>query len=275
MRRWALALMAMALIAAHKPVAAPKADPATESEHVVGPDETLGGIAVRAKVPRILIAEANRLAKPYRVHRGQRLMIPRTRHHVVKPGETGFGIAIDYGVPFSTIAVANGLKPNAKVRVGQKLLIPTVIAPPAQVDEETPAAPPPPAKPLAASRFAWPLHGDILLGFTPRGTRNSHDGIDIAAVEGTAVRATASGKVLFAGPEARKFGNLVVIDHGQGWHSAYAHLKRVTVELGDPVRAGERVGFVGHTGKVTRDELHFELRRSNRPVDPLERLPIE
>ncbi len=273
MRFWALPLLALALVGAHGPKhpVATKPDPATESEHIVGPGETLGGIAVRAKVPRILIAEANRLDKPYHVHVGQRLMIPRTRHHVVKPGETGFGIAIDYGVPFSAIAVANGLKPKAKVRIGQELLIPTVIAPPPQEDDEAPALKPNPAP---ASRFGWPLHGDILLGFTARSAKHSHDGIDIAADEGTAVRATAAGKVLFAAVEPRKYGNLVVIDHGGGWHSAYAHLKRVTVHLGDKVRAGERVGLAGHTGRATTDELHFELRRGNRPVDPVKQLPV-
>ena len=91
--------------------------------------------------------------------------------------------------------------------------------------------------------------------------------------DGTAVRAAAAGKVLFAGAEPRQFGNLVVVDHGQGWQSSYAFLSRITVKQGDEVRQGERVGLSGHTGRARGPELHFELRRDNRPVDPAGQLP--
>ena len=82
------------------------ADPATESEHVVGEGETLDGIANRAKVPAAVIAAANGLSEPYRLMKGQRLHIPRQRVHVVRPGETGFAIAVRYGVPFEHVAMA-------------------------------------------------------------------------------------------------------------------------------------------------------------------------
>jgi LysM repeat protein len=123
-----------------------------ESIHLVRPGETLGGIAARAKVPRILIAEANGLKQPYSVHAGQRLILPRTRHHVVKDGESGFDIAYHYGVPLSSILVANGLKEGTKLKAGQKLLIPTMLhgARPGDADglaDEKPAGGKPEAKP--------------------------------------------------------------------------------------------------------------------------------
>lgn len=258
-----LAAFALLLASAAPAVAADKVAPEEEIEHVVQPGETLMGIANRARVPRILIAEANRLKEPYSLRAGQKLTIPRTRRHTVKRGETGFTIAYNYAVPWSAIATANGFAASDPIKPGQVLLIPTVIAPP-----------PGPAVPTATTpQFAWPLTGPLRRTFVGRGADNYHDGIDIRAAAGTAVRAVDVGKVIFAGSEPRQYGNLVVVDHGGGWHSAYAFLSRITVKEGDDVRKGERVGLVGRTGLAKGDELHFEIRRDNRPVDPLPQLP--
>ena len=265
MRRAALLVAAaLLLVAAGEPVRAPvPADEATE--HVVKPGETLMGIASRAEVPRVLIAEANGLKPPYALRAGQTLRIPRTRRYTVIRGDSGFSLAYRLGVPWKDIAVANGLDPEAALRPGQVLLIPTIITVPDPA-LSTAAAPTP--------RFAWPLAGPVRRGFTARAAEaDYHDGIDIRAAEGTAVRAAAAGKVLFAGTEPRQFGNLVVIDHGDGWNTAYAFLSRVTVTKDEEVRAGERIGLSGKTGRAKGPELHFELRRNNRPVDPAEALP--
>ncbi len=270
MKRLAILPALALLVAASDPPAA--AD--QESEHIVQAGETLGGIAARASVPRILIAEANGIRPPYAVHTGQRLLIPRTRHHTVVAGDTGFGIAIDYGVPWSAIAVANGMKPDAAVKQGQRLLIPTVIAPPASAARASPvAATSASASSAGSARFAWPLRGVVRRGFIARTAAGSHDGVDIIAEAGTPVRAIAAGRVKFARNEAHQFGNMVVIDHGNGWHSAYAFLSNITVKKGDNVGQGERIGLVGHTGLAKGEELHFELRQHNHPVDPEELLP--
>jgi murein DD-endopeptidase MepM/ murein hydrolase activator NlpD len=251
-----------------------------ESMHVVGEGETLGGIANRAKVPRILIAEANGLTEPYDVRPGQKLLIPRTRHYVVKPGDTGFDIAYRHAVPWSQIAVAN------------ELLIPTVF------DPELPAQPSKAATATAvrtaatanavataavaaasgsatrtAPRFAWPLAGSVRRGWKSTTLADHHDGLDITAPLGAAVRAAAAGTVVFAGHEKEQFGNLVVLAHGDGWNTAYAFLSKVTVKIGDKVAAGERVGLVGATGRARGNELHFEVRRNGVAVDPVPELP--
>ncbi len=260
-----LAALAPLLLAAAEPALPPN----QETEHLVKPGETLGGIAERAEVPRVLIIEANRLTAPYALRAGQKLTIPRTRHHTVGRGDTRFTISYLYGVPWADIAVANSLTANADLQAGQKLLIPSVIAPAAAT---TPAAPATPA--AATARFAWPIAGAVRRGFIPR-TRSTdyHEGIDIRTPVGTAVRASAAGKVLFAGDEPRQFGKLVVVEHEGGWQSAYAFLSRITVKEGDNVGQGERVGLSGQTGRARGPELHYEMRRNNRPVDPAEHLP--
>jgi murein DD-endopeptidase MepM/ murein hydrolase activator NlpD len=251
--------------------------PETETTHKVAEGETLGGIAARAKVPRVLIAEANGLQPPFAVRLGQTLRIPRTRHHAVKPGDTGFSISMDYAVPWEQIALANNLDPQAPVKAGQDLLIPTLLDPPAAGPRTLVPAPRPAAAALAgsaaprAARFAWPLSGPVRRGYAAGS--NYHDGIDIPAPKGTMVRAAAAGTVTFAGKEKDQFGNLVVLDHGGGWFTAYGFLSRVTVKEGAKVAAGERVGLVGDTGLAKGDELHFEVRQDGKPIDPLQQLP--
>jgi len=280
---------------AKSPASAASPAARSESTHVVAPGETLMGIANRAKVPRILIAEANGLTPPYAVKVGQKLLIPRTRRYVVKPGDTGFAIAYKHAVPWGQIAIANGLDVNAAVVPGKELLIPTVLAPPKTAPAPTPT--PQAAKAAASSaaaasavasaavaaaaapagktaaRFAWPLEGTVRRGWKPKPSGDYHDGLDIVAPRGTSVRAAAAGTVLFAGLEKDQFGNLVVVDHGDGWNTAYGFLSRVTVKQGERVSAGERVGLVGDTGRARGTELHFEVRQDGVPIDPDPELP--
>ena len=258
------------LIAA--PLAAKDTDPKAESEHVVQPGETLGGIASRAEVPRILIIEANGLKEPFTVRTGQRLIIPRRRSHVVKPGETGFGIALEHGVPWSVIAPANSLKRDEPVRTGQRLSIPTLSKYAPQM-----AATPSPSPASSADRppegLSWPIAGPIRRGFAPRGKRNYHDGIDITADEGTAVRASAAGRVIYAEAGPSEYGNTVIIHHGERWTTIYAQLSRITVKNGERVKAGERIGLIGHSGISRDDGLHFEIRHNREALDPEKLLP--
>ena len=279
MKRRAALLPAMALLLARAAAAEPALPPDQESEHVVQPGETLLGIARRAKVPHILIAEANGLQPPYPIRAGQKLDIPRTKHHKVAKGETGFAIAFQYGVPWHDIAIANDIPPDAVIKPGQNLLIPTIIG------NTGPAAPPPAPTPAPAAtsapkavtadsapNFAWPLSGPVRRGYTERSRKNYHDGLDITAPKGAAVRASAEGKVIFAGTMG-DYGKLVVLDHGGKWYSAYGFLSRITVKQDEKVKQGERIGLVGDTGLAKGYELHFELRRDNKPLDPGPLLP--
>ena len=122
----------------------------------------------------------------------------------------------------------------------------------------------------AAGRFPWPVRGRILAnyGSTVGGVHN--DGINIGAARGTPVRAIDAGTVAYAGNEVKGYGNLVLIRHANGWISAYAHLDDVSVKPGDKVAAGQAFARVGESGGVGEPQLHFELRRGKRPVDPRE-----
>jgi len=261
-RAGTLALLLAALTATPSYSQAPKSDPKTESTHVVQPGETLGGIAQRAEVPRVLIIEANGLKEPYTLKAGQKLVIPRRRSHTVKDGETGFDVAMAYGVPWADIAAANGLKADAKIKPGQKLAIPTttaVKAPPQSTP--SPSISTEDSKDLpdtAAPKFAWPVKGKVRRVFqAAKDGKTGHDGIDILADEGTAARAAAAGKVIFAGQGPEEYGLTVIVWHSGRWTTTYSFLSKITVKEGDPVKAGERVGMVGETGLAEEPQLHF------------------
>ncbi len=277
-RAGALALLLAALTATPSYSQAPKSDPKTESTHVVQPGETLGGIAQRAEVPRVLIIEANGLKEPYTLKAGQKLVIPRRRSHTVKDGETGFDVAMAYGVPWADIAAANGLKADAKIKPGQKLAIPTttaVKAPPQSTP--SPSISTEDSKDLpdtAAPKFAWPVKGKVRRVFqAAKDGKTGHDGIDILADEGTAARAAAAGKVIFAGQGPEEYGLTVIVWHSGRWTTTYSFLSKITVKEGDPVKAGERVGMVGESGLAEEPQLHFEVRRNKLAQDPARYLP--
>ncbi len=116
----------------------------------------------------------------------------------------------------------------------------------------------------------WPVARNsavVTSGFgVPRG-RSYHEGIDLSAPAGTPVKATADGVVSFAG-RSGDFGRLVIIDHGGGWQTRYAHLKRIKVKKGKKVRRGDVIGTVGKSGNATGNHLHYEVRHDGNPVDP-------
>ena len=283
MRRAALLVGVVALLLG-APVLAQTDDPKTATEYVVKPGETLGGIANRVEVPRLLIIEANGLKAPYLVRAGQKLVIPRRRTHTVKDGETGFGIALDYGVPWSAIAAANGLDPKEPVKAGQKLAIPTIAkgaatpapAPNAAAAPEPTASPAPAAKlppDTKAPRFVWPHGGKVRREFAPRGKSGWHDGIDLTASKGDAVRAAAAGKVIFAGQGPKEYGLTVIVYHTGRWTTTYSFLDKITVKDGETVKQGERIGLAGETGLATSPQVHFEIRRNRAALDPVDYLP--
>lgn len=120
--------------------------------------------------------------------------------------------------------------------------------------------------------FRWPVRGRIISGFgaKPNGERN--EGINLAVPEGTSVKAAEAGEVIYAGNELAGYGNLILVRHADGWVSAYAHNKELLVKRGETVRRGQSVAVAGMSGSVSSPQVHFELRKGSKPVNPLDYL---
>ena len=126
--------------------------------------------------------------------------------------------------------------------------------------------------PADQDAFTMPVAGRLTSGFGMRvhpilNQEMMHRGVDLAAPEGTAIKAAADGRVSFSGWSGG-YGNLVEVDHGNGLISRYGHNSENLVEVGDTVKAGQLVGRVGSTGRSTGPHLHFEVRKDGLAVDP-------
>jgi murein DD-endopeptidase MepM/ murein hydrolase activator NlpD len=139
----------------------------------------------------------------------------------------------------------------------------------ANVDAESTASLQPATTAAAAGdsanpEFRWPARGRVIQGFGNGG----NDGINIAVPEGTQVKAAESGVVAYAGSELKGYGNLVLIRHPNGFVTAYANNGSINVKRGDQVKRGQTIALSGQSGNVASPQLHFELRKGSKPVDP-------
>jgi septal ring factor EnvC (AmiA/AmiB activator) len=132
-----------------------------------------------------------------------------------------------------------------------------------------PAPAGPPAR--SSSGLIWPISGTVTSGFGVRWGA-AHQGIDIGANEGTPIHAAAAGQVFFAGV-MDGYGNVVLIDHGNGMTTLYGHQSRLGSSVGQNVGQGQVIGYVGSTGHSTGPHLHFEVRINGSPRDPMGYLP--
>ena len=129
---------------------------------------------------------------------------------------------------------------------------------------------------LTAVPAGWPVKGWITAGFGSRidpfsGALSFHQGVDIANDEGTPVKATADGVIAFAGFE-KGYGNLVTMNHGNGYSTRYGHMQRIICSPGDNVKNGQVIGFLGSTGRSTAPHLHYEVILNGVVVSPVKYL---
>ena len=208
----------------------------------------------------------------------------------LEPGMTLYSLARTYQVPLRTILKVNGIADPTSIAAGTEIYIPSAreaqssssARPPVERTSGTSRAPvasiPAPQEDHDASptlmSIAWPLDGRITGGFGQRTQHHHHDGIDIDGVRGEEVHAVAAGVVVRSGSDG-KYGKTVVIDHGNGLTTLYAHASRLLVREGDEVEQGETIAEVGATGNARGTHLHFEVRRDGRPVDPIPYLKPE
>lgn len=214
--------------------------------------------------------------------------------HTIETGESLYSIARRYDVSTSALVTANNLSAPDQIYVGQKIIIPgrtdllaspsstpasdsmsTASVAPAQQNSVPETASQPPAAPVQvatatpvapnADDFRWPVTGRVIVDFEA----SRRTGINIEAPEGASVRAAESGTVIYVGNGVEGYGNLILVRHPNGFVSAYAHMKDITIAKNDVVRRGDQIGTIGMTGSVNRPQLHFELRRGATPVDPM------
>lgn len=203
--------------------------------------------------------------------------------YYVRSSDTLYSIGKKYGLDYHLIARRNHIRKPYKIYAGQWLYI----------DRMAPQAKSSVKRAYKASKkrvkrakkhrrsshksvadsygkgtLTWPVSGKLISRFGRRGSR-MHDGIDIAAKEGSPVRAAASGEVVYSDSRLAGYGNLVIIRHGRNLFTAYAHNQKNLVKKGAMAKKGQVIAKVGSTGRAASSRLHFEVRKGSTPVDPL------
>jgi len=229
----------------------------------------------------------------------------RPDSYMVKPGDTLFSIALDYGLDYKELAAWNGIRDPHVLVAGQQLRLrppvttamtaPFRSAPPVEGQpmgggklKTQPKAikapysdqayggpspqPVPEEKPSADDEninWGWPASGKITAAFNEAANAK---GIDITGSAGQPVLASAAGTVLYSGSGIRGYGKLVVLKHNKTYSSVYAHNSLILVKEGQAVVKGQKIAEMGSTD-ADQVELHFEIRRLGKPVDPAKLLP--
>jgi murein DD-endopeptidase MepM/ murein hydrolase activator NlpD len=206
---------------------------------------------------------------------GQELVIPPVDgvYYTVQAGDTVDKLAKQYQTSVEEIVsfTANGLEePPYMLTAGQKLMLPggkkKVV--PSNYYPLTRVYTTPAGALQGSGRFAWPTRGVLTQGYW-----SGHLGIDIGNVTGTPIYAADDGYVVLAGQDTWGYGNQVLIDHGNGFLTRYAHLHRIQVKAGDSVKKGQQIGTMGSTGRSTGPHLHFEVIYQRIRRNPLGFLP--
>jgi murein DD-endopeptidase MepM/ murein hydrolase activator NlpD len=235
--------------------------------HEVAAGDTVYAIAQRYGADMTELVRLNRIAPPYHVLQGQKLVIPGSQ-----AAGTVQVASLDGPTPAGSTAAdpPGGVEPGADGADNGTTRVAVVPVPrPAPPDPGSAATGPlPPPPPLHGGRFLWPVNGRILSAYGPKAGGLHNDGVNIEAPRGTPIRAAENGVVAYVGNELRGFGNLLLIKHSDGWVTAYAHTNEILVRRGQRVERGQVVATVGSSGHVSRPQLHFEVRKGVRTLDP-------
>jgi murein DD-endopeptidase MepM/ murein hydrolase activator NlpD len=269
--------------------------PATTSKaYVAQSGDTLGAVAKRFNVSVKELAAENNLRSTASVKKGQKLVLPDgykdkgpikttttvTRPSPAEPSNTYAKVETPARTPSSPVPYTPS--GNTYPRPSAPVAAQPVTPPPSTARPIIESSAAPTEAEIVASgrgKFAWPVRGEIALGFGANGPGQRNDGLDIRAPQGTPVVSAADGKVAYAGNQVLGFGNLVLVRHADGWVTAYARLSSINVKMQQDVKQGEQLGAVGTTGGATEPALHFEMRYAPtvkdkaKPVNPSLVLP--
>ncbi|MCJ7790187.1 MAG: LysM peptidoglycan-binding domain-containing protein, partial [Candidatus Atribacteria bacterium] len=242
--------------------------------HTVVKGDTLWGISKRYDVTMISIISTNNLKEISRLSIGQELKIPITNMDIaeaegynqeataeeiiyyVKKGESLWSISRNYNVKLESIIAANNITDASKISAGKRLIIPNVLL--ARRNSNI-------------CNFILPLRGRITSPYGVRvssGSKEFHSGIDISSPLGSNIVAAENGRVSYAG-YMRGYGNVIILSHDEGYSTVYAHNSVNLVKKGQYIKKGSVIAKVGRTGNATGPHLHFEVRLSSKPLNPL------
>lgn len=238
--------------------------PVSFTDYTVKSGDSISSISKKFNLTNIstLIA-VNNIGNVRALAVGQKLKIPSIDGivHTVTSGNSLALIAAKYSVSVESILDVNDMDSDL-IKKGDKLFIPG-----GKLDSDTlkRALGELFMNPLAVSYRVSSAYGYRADPFT--GVKSFHTGVDFAVSQGTTIRASMSGKVATAGWN-NVYGNYVIISHGNGYQTLYAHMQNYTVKTGQNVNQGERIGYVGSTGYSTGPHLHFSVYKNSKLIDP-------
>ncbi len=260
--------------------------------HTVTPGQTLDQLARLYNVSPKEIAAVNHLAVNDELKSGQKIKIPGhgpsstvamrpdpARKPEQPKGETPedktASVTPPADAPETTASIPPAGAANAGTADAAKEMASAAAKPQAAAYAPADGSVAPAVADSASSNgttFRWPVRGRIIGSFGTAATGERNDGINLAVPEGTSIKAAEAGTVIYAGNELEGYGDLVLIRHADGWVSAYAHNSQILVKRGDTVRRGQIISRAGTSGNVSAPQLHFELRKGSKPVNPMDYL---
>ena len=158
------------------------------------------------------------------------------------------------------VAAKPAAAPSSTAKVDQKAAETIAVAREPAVEEPSGSA--------EAGSFRWPVRGRVISEYGSKSNGEKNEGINLAVPEGTSVKAADDGEVIYSGNELKGYGNLVLVRHKNGYVTAYAHASELLVNRGDKIARGQIIARAGATGSVSQPQLHFELRKGQKPIDP-------
>jgi lipoprotein NlpD len=233
------------------------------NEYTVRAGETLYSIAWRADSDVRQLAKLNNIRPPYNIYSGQKLfLVSKNKGKSTKPSNSKHSSKYQTksSNPTSTKVVKKTVASSKKQAYGENVSGTKVVRsniPKTSFSQKV-------------RRWQWPVKGKIIATFSSKVQGNK--GIDIAGRRGTNIRASASGKVVYAGSALRGYGKLIIIKHNDDYLSAYAHNDKILVKEQQQIKSGDVIAKMGNTD-AQRVMLHFEVRFRGKSVDPLKYLP--
>ena len=252
------------------------------TEITVKQGDTLYSLSRKYEIPVNDLAVINKISAPFTLADGQKLKVPKLDKkqtpqvsEVKKENNKTASVKTVKNVDKKSVEKKSVIK-DKKTQTSQNLSY-TKVEQKQQQNIKTkissnPKQSLPKITARSSSKFSWPVRGTILSGYGPKKGGLVNDGINISASTGTVVKAAENGVVAYAGNEIKGMGNLVIIQHSDGWMTVYAHLNSMNVRRGARVSVGQSIGTVGKTGKVDKPQLHFEIRKGTRAYNPTQYL---